>query len=160
MYHRYLHLNCSYISSDYVEFRHLTQMTMRAALKVKDSYFTVLPHNIRDRCWWHGSSGWTFPPIFHSILFPCDRWQQRGSLTQWHLAWKYIWSKGVSLNSSMRKKWQSVILIDTGWMCLETKHWMWAQWGSGWCISTVATPTVQIFQSTLCRLLFISGKSA
>ena len=35
--------------------------------------------------------------------------------------------------------------IDTHqcfWMFMETKQWMWAQWGSGWCISAVATATL------------------
>jgi len=29
--------------------------------------------------------------------------------------------------------------IDACWMFMETKHWMWAQWGSGWCVSAVVT---------------------
>jgi len=56
-----------------------------------------------DRSWWNGSRDCTFPPISHYILLPCDRWKQRGSLTEWHLTWKCIWSKGVSLNSSLQK---------------------------------------------------------
>ena len=36
------------------------------------------------------------------ILLPCDRWQQRASLTKEHLRWKCVWSKGVSLNSSRK----------------------------------------------------------
>ena len=80
---------------------------------------------------WYGSRGWTFPPIFHSVLLPCDRWQQRGSLTKWRLTWKCIWSKGVELNSSLRKKWHLLTFSDACWMCMETKQWMWAQWGVG-----------------------------
>jgi len=69
----------------------------------------------------------------------CDRWQQRGSLTKWCLTWKYVWSKGVSLDSSMLKKWHPLAFIDACWMSKETKQWVWAQWGGGWCISTVVT---------------------
>ena len=58
-------------------------------------------HNLRGRCWCYGSRGWTFLPIFCYILLLCDRWQHRSSLTEWCLTWKYILSKGVSLNSSM-----------------------------------------------------------
>ena len=58
----------------------------------------------------------------------CDRRQQRGSLTQWCLTWKCMWSKGVSLNPSMQKKWHPMTLIDACWMFMETKQWMWAQW--------------------------------
>ena len=25
----------------------------------------------------------------HCILSPCGRWQQQGSLTEWHLTWKH-----------------------------------------------------------------------
>ena len=42
-----------------------------------------------------------------NVLLPCNRWQQRGRLTEWCLTWKYIWSKGVPLNSSMQKKMAS-----------------------------------------------------
>lgn len=40
--------------------------------------------------------GSTFPPISHSMLLPCDRWQRRDSLTKWCLTWKCVWSKTVS----------------------------------------------------------------
>ena len=39
------------------------------------------------------------------------------------------------------KKLHQVTFIDTYWKFMETKHWMWAQWGSGWCISAVVTAT-------------------
>jgi len=66
------------------------------------SYFIMLAHDIRGRWWWYS---WTFPPVSHYILMACNRWQQRGSLTKWHPTWKCICSKGVELNSSMKKKW-------------------------------------------------------
>jgi len=37
----------------------------------------------------------------YSILLLCDRWHQRGSLTDWHLTWKWVCNKGVQFNSSM-----------------------------------------------------------
>ena len=39
------------------------------------------------------------------------------------------------------KKWNSLAFIDTCWTFMETKQWMRAQWGGGWCISAVATVT-------------------
>ena len=33
-------------------------------------------------------------------------------------------------------------LINTCWTFLETKQWMWMQWGGGWCVSAVVTETV------------------
>ena len=88
-----------------------------------------------------GSRGWTFPPMLHYILLLCDGWQQWGSLTNgvWHgsvygaKVWKWT--------SPCRKKWNSLAFIDTCWTFMETKQWMRAQWGGGWCISAVATVT-------------------
>jgi len=98
-------------------------------------------------------------PIFHYVLLLCVRWQQRGSLTKRSMTWKCVWSKDVELNSSVKEKCYPLTFIDAYWMFLETKQWMWAQWGSGWCISAVVTvtvgspPLVQIFMSSSCRLL-------
>ena len=63
----------------------------------------MLAHNTRGGWWWYGSSGGTFPPVFHYTLLPCDRWQQRGSLTERCLTWKCIGRKRVELNSSTWK---------------------------------------------------------
>jgi len=52
-----------------------------------------------------------------------------------------VWSKGVLLNSSVQKKWHPLTFIDTFWMLTETKQWMQAQWGGGWCVSVVVTAT-------------------
>ena len=68
------------------------------------SYPIMFFNNGRGKCWLYGSTGWTFLPKFFYILLPCDRWQQRGSITKWHLTWKSGWIKGVPLNSSMWKK--------------------------------------------------------
>ena len=102
---------------------------MRAALKVMSPVLLCQNHHTRCRCRWDGNRGWTFPPIFHYMLLPCDRWQQRGSLTERSLTWKYIWNKDVSLNSSMGKKWYPLTFTDACWTFMETKQRMWAQWG-------------------------------
>jgi len=83
------------------------------------SYFVMLTHDIRGGCWWHGRRGWTFLPILYYILLQSDRWQQRGSLTEWHLTWKCIWSKGASLNSSMWKTWDPLTFINACWIFME-----------------------------------------
>jgi len=106
------------------------------------SHFIMLAQDIRGRYWRYGSEGWTFLPISHYILLLCDRWQQRGSLTQWCLTWKCRWSKGVPLNSSMWKKWHPLPSINTCWMFIAIKQWMYAQWGSEWCTPAVVTVTV------------------
>ena len=76
----------------------------------------MLAHDIRGRCWWYGGREWIFLPRFHYILLLCDRWQQRGSMTEWHLTWKCLWSKGVSINSSMWKRLRPLTLIDACWI--------------------------------------------
>ena len=42
----------------------------------------------------------------------------------------------------MGKKWHPQTFTDTCWKLMETEQWMWAQWGSGWCVSVVVTATV------------------
>ena len=79
----------------------------------------MLAHHVRGRYLQHGSRSWTFPPAFHYILLPRDRWQQRGRLTEWHLTWKCVLNKEVELNSSTRKKkcthWCLLILAEGSW---------------------------------------------
>ena len=116
--------------------------------KSNASYFIMLVSDFRGRCWWYGSRAWTFLPIFYYILLPCDSWEQRGSLTERCLTWKRVWSKGADLNSFIQKNKQTnkqttkklhpLTFIDACWTFLETKQWMWAQWGSRWCISALA----------------------
>ena len=107
--------------------------------KCSASCFMMLARDVRGRWWWYGSRGWTFLPIFRYILVLWDRWQKRDSLTTWHLTWKCVWSKGVSLNPSMWKKWHPLTFISAWQTFLETNQWMWAQWGSGWCLSAMVT---------------------
>jgi len=114
------------------------------------------------------SRGWTFPPICCYMLLPCDRWQQRDRLIEYHLTWKCGWSKGVSLNSSTRKKWHPVTFIDAFWIFMETKECMRAQWVVGgvfqqwwqqWKRQTTFWMTMQIFTRKACRLLLIVGEN-
>ena len=49
----------------------------------------MLASDIRGGWWWYGSRGWIFPPIFHYVLLPHNRWQKRGNLKKWHLTWLY-----------------------------------------------------------------------
>ena len=43
---------------------------------------------------------------------------------------------------SCRKKWHTLTFVVAFWMFLETKEWMWAHRGGGWCISTMETTVV------------------
>jgi len=100
------------------------------------SYFMMLAHDIRGGCWWDDSRGWIFLPISHYILLLCSKWQMRDSLTEWHLMWKCVWRKGVSLNSSMPKKkgahWSSLMPAERLWRpnsgCEHSEAvWWWQQ---------------------------------
>jgi len=75
-------------------------------------YFIMLARDIRGRWWWCGSRGGIFPPIFHSILLPSDRWQQRGSLTKWNLTWKCHWILLCGKNGS---HWHSLTFAEHLW---------------------------------------------
>ena len=123
------------------------------------SYFTMLAQNDKSRCWWDGSRGWTFPLIFRNILLSCDRWQQRGCLTNWLLTWKSVWSKGVELNFSMRKQLHPLTFISE---CLwrsnsggSAVRWWVVHFSSG--DSDSGSPLlVQVVTSMACSLLFIA----
>jgi len=93
------------------------------------SYFIMLAHSIRDRCWRYGSRGRTFPPVFSSILF-CATDGNRGAVWQngsklhmkcmlWS-TWKCIWSKGMPLNSFLH-----VEKNDTHWHSLTLDECLW-----------------------------------
>jgi len=101
-------------------------------------HFIMLTYNVRGRCWWYGSRGWTFPPIFHYILLPCDKWQQKGSLTKC-LTWECVWSKDVSLNSSMWKKWHLLTWIEACWMFWRPNSGCERSEADGWCVPAVTT---------------------
>ena len=102
------------------------------------SYFVMLAHSVRGRCWWYGRKGWTFPPVFHSMLLPCDRWQPRGSLTERCLTWKCTWSRSVwnwippCRNSGTHWHPLTRAEVDRD----QTKQWTWAQWWGGYCVSS------------------------
>ena len=87
-------------------------------------------------------------------------WQQIGGLVGQHLAQKCIWSKGVELNSSMRKNTSPV---DIHWCLLNAygDHTVdvntvrvGAVFDRGW------PPLVEFFTSVACRLLFTAGENA
>ena len=61
----------------------------------------------------------------------------------------HVKQRSVTVNSSIWKQWHTLTLISAYWMFLETKHWMWAQWGGEWCISAVVT----VGHLCWCRLL-------
>jgi len=126
----------------------------------------MFAHNIRGWWWWCSSRHWTFPPILHYMLLQCNRWLQSSSLTERHLMRKCVWSKEVQLNSSIWRNLHPMTFINACWTFTKTKQWMWAQKGSRWYISAVATDDsgspllVQIITSVACRLLFSASENA
>ena len=63
-----------------------------------------------------------------------------------------VWQNGIRCGSADEakvsdwvppcgKKWHVLMFIDVCWTFVETKEWMWAHWGGGWCISAVMTAT-------------------
>ena len=102
------------------------------------SCFVVLAHSARGECWWSSSRGWTFPPL-STMCCCCVTDGSRGVLTQWHVTWKCTGSNSRSLNSSTWKKWHPLAFIDICRTLVETKPWMWAQWGNEWCVSAAGT---------------------
>ena len=124
------------------------------------SYFIILADNIRSRCWWYGSRGWTLSPIFHCIFLVCDRWLQRGRLTERSDMEEHM--KQRCGTEFLHAQTMAPIHIHYAcWMLVETHQWMWIQRSNG-NVSAAATAiwkmAMQIFMSAACRLLFITGK--
>jgi len=129
--------------------------------KCSESYLIMLAHEVRCGFWRYGSGGWTFPQIFHYILLLCSRWQQRGSLTEWCQTWKWVWSKGMELNSSI---WKKFAPIDIHWCLLNVNGDQIVNMSTvgRWVVrfSSGSPPLVQTFMSATCRVFFNVGKNA
>jgi len=102
--------------------------------KSNASYSILLAHDIRGGYWWYDSRSLTFPPTFH--LLPCDWWQQRDKLMsdmEVHMKLR------CGIEFLRVERTAPLTFINACWMFMETKQWIWAQWGSGWCVSVVVT---------------------
>jgi len=131
--------------------------------KSNASYFTMLAANVRGGYWCSNRRSWNFPPICHCMLLLWNRCQQRSSLTQWHLTWKWVWSKGLELDSSVWKKMTPInICCRLPNVNGNQRVWVWAHWGGGWCLLTVTviTSADANFPNMAYRLLFITGEKA
>ena len=139
---------------------------MKATPKVMPPVLLYWPTVSEADVWWYGSRSWTFPPVFCYILFLCHRQQLRGSLTQHCVTWKCVWSKCVSLNSSIQKKngthWHSLMLVEhwwrpnSGWEHSEAVRGALQQW---WQWQQFTSAGADFYDCGM-QLLFISGKSA
>ena len=117
----------------------------------------MLAHDITGRWWWCCSRGWTFPPVMGYICC-CATGGSRGS----------VWQNGM-WHGSVWETHTPYIKRCTCWNSLmHTEHW-WRpnvltftkQWGSGWCISAVATVTMgHLCCADFYELLFIAGKES
>jgi len=120
-------------------------------------YFITSTLDIRGGWWWCGSRGGILPPTFHSVLLPCDRWQQKGT---WQNG---IWQgsaceinvcHGIHSCGKVRTHWHSQTPPEHLWGpnsgCQHSEvmggalqqWWQW-QWSD---------PLVQNFMSEACRL--------
>ena len=120
------------------------QITDEGCSESNASCVAMLTHGITGRCW---QQRLNLPTIFHHILLLCDRCQQRGTLTNWHL-----------------KKKKKKAPTDIHW-CIYgyrkvdvTTLRLWVVNVS--CGDSGSPPLVQIFMSAACRLLFMAGKNA
>ena len=105
--------------------------------KSNASYVMMLAHHVRGRWWWYGSTGWTFPPVFHYII------AMRQMAAEGH-------SDKVAPDMEVDIKQRCVIELlhveknGTYWHSLMLSENLsrpnsgCEQWGDGWCISAVA----------------------
>ena len=102
-------------------------MTYKGLSKSNASSF-MLAKDIRGRCWWYDSIGWTSPPIFHYIFLLFVRWQQRGILTKWCLTWKCVWRKVVQKMVSTDIHWCLLNVCEVQTIDVSTVHSAFHQW--------------------------------
>ena len=105
------------------------------------------------------------PSHQYSMLLLYDRWQQKDSATNWCLTWKHVWSKEVSMNSSIWKKMAPTdiyqcLLSASGAQTadMSTVRQRVVHFSSGNSNSGSPSP-VQIITCRACRLLFTVGKN-
>ena len=122
------------------------------------SYFIMVAHKFKDRCWWYDSRGWTFPPIFYYIWLP---WGWIGAVGQngiWHgnayeaKVWNRIlpWRKnGTHWHSSTVA--EHLRRPNSGCEYSDMVGGMFQQWWQWQCVTS---------SSMAHRLLFITGKNA
>lgn len=146
----------------------LTEMCYYTGSSESNASYFILAHDTRGGCW-YDSRGWTFPPILHYILLPHDSCQQRGTLTKWYLTWKCICSKvwdPIPPSRIIFTQWHSSTLGEHLWrpncgckhseamgdsfQYLQQQHER----------QEKSQITLQIFMSTVCRLLFTPGENA
>ena len=87
-----------------------------------------------------GMAGEVEPSGWYSILCCCNVTDgSRGAVWQnsiWHRNGYEAKCFGEFL---CVEKWLPLAFIYTYLMLMEPKRWMWARWGSGWCVSAVVT---------------------
>jgi len=107
-------------------------------------YYIMLVHKVRGRHYWHGRICWIFPPIFHVAVrqTSADRHSWQNSV--WHGSTYEAKICNSIPSFRKKKKMHPFTLISTCWTFVETKQWMWAQWGSGWSIPAVVMVTQKI----------------
>ena len=128
------------------------------------SYILTFAQNIRGGSLWYFSRGWTFPPGSHYIVLPWDRWQQRDSLTEWHLRRKCVWNSVTEFPHELKTASTDIhwyLLNIGGNQIVEVSivRWWVLRFSSG--DSNSGPPLlVQIFMRLTFRFLFITGKNA
>jgi len=101
------------------------------------SYF-IMFYNIRYK-WWYCSRGWTCIPLHFVAVWHMAAGQPDKVTSDMEVVSK---AKVQNWIPPCRKKWYLLTFTDTCWMFMETKEWMWAQGGGGWCVSAVVTVTM------------------
>ena len=110
--------------------------TTAKSSNTRAAYLIMLPHDNRNRC-----KQSKLNPLENILLnlAPMRQMAAKGQSDKMVSDMKVHMSKGVALNSSKGKNWHPLTCVNTCIMLMETKQWKRAQWGSGWCVSAVAT---------------------
>ena len=132
-------------------------------LHTNASYSMMLAHDNRSRCWWYDSRAWTFPPIFHCTLLPCDRWS-RGAVWQ-NGVWHEVWMKQRCITEFIHMDKMAPTDIHEHLLNIDGDKSMDGSTARQWLVSfyngdSGSPPLLQIFMSIAYMFLLITDKNA
>ena len=105
------------------------------------------------------------PPVFHYMLLPCDRWQQRGTLTKCHLNME-VWIEQSCVTEFLHEEkiaptgTQRHLLKVSGNQTADVSTVRWVVHFSNGDSDSGSPALRQILMSLTCRLLFVTGENA
>jgi len=91
----------------------------------------MLAQDVRGGCWWYGSRGWTFPPVFYvAALWQVAAEEQSDTM----VSDMEVFMKQMCATEFIPAEKNAPIGIHQCLLHIDGDQ-MVKQWGSGWCVS-------------------------